>query len=226
MTMCSRQNQKLSSADAPSACSEPDNNSAGFVCYDNAPWAVSDQLAYGYVATHGGAGDHCGRCFQFQFKGSSHNAGNDPGSQALQGKTMIVQATNIGYDVSGDGQFDLMIPGGGLGAFQNACPAQWGVSAGDLGQGYGGILATCKSSHGNDNHAALKQCVRTKCEQVFGSKSELGALMDACDWFVDWFEVADNPEFLYKEIPCPQALIDRTSMDRRSANDVQNNCGG
>jgi hypothetical protein len=50
--------------------------------------------------------------------------------------------------------------------------------------------------------------------------------MDACDWFVDWFEVADNPEFLYKEIPCPQALIDRTSMDRRSANDVQNNCGG
>lgn len=225
MRMCSRQNQTLSNADAPSACAEPSNNAAGFVCYDNAPWAVSDTLAYGYVATHGGAGDHCGRCFQFQFKGSSHNAGDDAGSQALQGKTMIVQATNIGYDVSGDGQFDLMLPGGGLGAFQDACPVQWGVSAGDLGAGYGGLLTTCKSQHGN-NHTAVKNCVRQRCQSLFGSKQELSALMDACDWFVDWYEVADNPSFLYKEVPCPQALIDRTSMDRRSANDVQNNCGG
>ncbi|MEI8634903.1 hypothetical protein P4S72_28405 [Vibrio sp. PP-XX7] len=42
----------------------------------------------------------------------------------MQGKTMIVQALNIGYDVSG-GQFDLLVPGGGVGAF-NACSAQWG----------------------------------------------------------------------------------------------------
>jgi hypothetical protein len=37
---------------------------------------------------------------------------------------MIVQATNIGGDV-GAGQFDLAIPGGGVGIY-NACSAQWG----------------------------------------------------------------------------------------------------
>jgi hypothetical protein len=38
---------------------------------------------------------------------------------------MIVQATNVGSDV-GEGQFDLAIPGGGVGLF-NACTAQWGM---------------------------------------------------------------------------------------------------
>jgi hypothetical protein len=37
---------------------------------------------------------------------------------------MIVQATNVGADV-GEGQFDLAIPGGGVGLF-NACTKQWG----------------------------------------------------------------------------------------------------
>jgi hypothetical protein len=38
--------------------------------------------------------------------------------------------------------------------------------------------------------------------------------------------LADNPDFLYKEVTCPDALVQRTTMDRRSVGDVQNNCGG
>ena len=45
-------------------------------------------------------------------------------STSIAGKKMIVQATNVGADV-GEGQFDLAIPGGGVGLF-NACTDQWG----------------------------------------------------------------------------------------------------
>ena len=109
-----------------------------------APFAVRDTLAYGFAATS--SGDVCGRCYQLQFTGSSHNSPGDPGSAALAGKTMIVQATNIGYDVGG-GQFDILVPGGGVGAF-NACSAQWGVSNSELGAQYGGLLAACKQELG------------------------------------------------------------------------------
>jgi hypothetical protein len=46
-------------------------------------------------------------------------------STSISGKKMIVQATNVGADV-GEGQFDLAIPGGGVGLF-NACTKQWGM---------------------------------------------------------------------------------------------------
>ena len=51
---------------------------------------------------------------------------------SVAGKTMIVQILNIGGDVGGN-QIDLLIPGGGVGAF-NACSNQWGTS--DLGAQY------------------------------------------------------------------------------------------
>jgi hypothetical protein len=52
---------------------------------------------------------------------------------------MIVKLTNTGSDVACN-QFDLMIPGGGVGLF-NACSRQWGTN--DLGGQYGGFLAAC-----------------------------------------------------------------------------------
>ncbi len=70
----------------------------------------------------------------------------------------------------------------------------------------------------------MKSCVRQKCQQIF-SKPGMTDLLDGCLWFVDWFEVADNPSFVYKEIPCPDALVNRTTMDRRPLNDVSNSCG-
>ena len=217
MTTCDQSDSPLSgAADAPSSC---DGGNA-YTCHGLAPWAVSDQLAYGYAATS--SGDVCGRCFQIQFTGSSHNAGNDPGSQALAGKTMIVQAINVGFDVSG-GQFDLLIPGGGVGAF-NACSNQWGVSTSELGAQYGGFLTSCKSSTGSSDLAALKSCVSSSCESVFGSRG-LSELQAGCQWFADWFQAADNPSLVYKEVTCPSAITSKSGMDRTSRNDISNSCG-
>lgn len=66
-------------------------------------------------------------------------AGDNAGAQSLKGKTMIVQAINSG-DIGAD-HFDLLIPGGGLGAMQQGCPKQWGSV--NMGTQYGGFLADC-----------------------------------------------------------------------------------
>lgn len=194
--------------DAGNSCTGGD----AFMCHSLAPWAQSNRLAYGFAAV-AARGDICGRCYQLQFTGSSHNAAGDPGSAALAGKTMIVQATNVGGDV-GSGQFDLLTPGGGVGTF-NACSTQWGVSASQLGAQYGGLLTSCKQQHGND-HAALKQCVSQSCTSVFEARG-LSELAAGCRWFVDWFEVADNPALEYREIACPSELTGR-GMSRNSGN--------
>jgi len=191
-------------------------------CHGMTPWAVSANLSYGYAATS--SGDVCGRCFQVDFTGSSHNGGADAGSAALAGKTMVVQALNIGYDVGG-GQFDLMVPGGGVGLF-NACSAQWGVNNNDLGAQYGGFLETCKSDHGrNQSNAFYKQCVRDKCDAVFTDARGLSELRTGCHWFADWFEAADNPNLTYREVECPSALTDASGMDRRPVGDIRQTCG-
>ncbi|MFT7560164.1 MAG: hypothetical protein ACI93R_002082 [Flavobacteriales bacterium] len=185
------------------------------------PWSVSDTLAYGYAATQ--SGDVCGRCYQLEFTGESHNAPGDPGSAALAGKSMIVQAINIGFDVGG-GQFDIMIPGGGVGAF-NACSSQWGVSNTELGAQYGGFLSACKSELGfNESLSTYKGCVVQRCDNVFGSRG-LTELHEGCLWYANWFESADNPALKYKEVTCPAALNSGSGMDRSVLNDINPSCG-
>lgn len=210
LNSCSAANQSVA-ANTQSSC----NGGGAFMCSGLTPWSVNSGLAYGFAATS--SGDVCGRCYQLQFTGSSHNGGDDQGSKALQGKTMIVQAINIGFDVGG-GQFDIAIPGGGVGAF-NACSSQWGVSNNELGQQYGGFLSVCRQS--NNNHDAVKACVLQKCTSVFASRG-LNDLAAACRWFVDWYQAADNPAVKYKEVACPQAITARSGMLR---NGVDNRCG-
>jgi len=189
------------------------------MCHDMVPWAVSDSLSYGYVATS--SGDVCGRCFEVTFTGEGHY-GSDPGSSALGGKRMILQATNIGSDVSG-GQFDILIPGGGVGAF-NACSDQWGVSNEELGQQYGGFLAACKDDLGyNASLQQYKSCVANRCDSVFASRG-LTELYQGCMWFVDWFQAADNPNLKYKEVSCPAELTGGSGMNRAPLNDISNSC--
>jgi hypothetical protein len=167
------------------------------MCWNGAPFQVGPNLSYGFVAASGG-NYSCGRCYQFQFNGSGHNNV----SNNLSSKAMIVQVINNG-GVAGD-QFDLLIPGGGVGAL-NACGTpggnQWMVNNSDLGAQYGGFLANC----GGDINAK-KSCVMNKCNQIFANRAELLA---GCTWFVNWFEVADNPNLVAKEITCPQLLRSR-----------------
>lgn len=186
-------------ADSQSAC----QGGPAYMCQNMAPWAVNDKLAYGFAAV-GAKTDICGRCYQLQFTGSSYNAGADPGSMALGGKTMIVQSINIGGDVA-SGQFDILTPGGGVGAF-NACSSQWGVTSADLGPTYGGFLAKCKAQ--SNDHSALKSCVMQSCMNVFEAHN-LTELAAGCKWFVDWYQVADNPALKYKEVACPSDLMNR-----------------
>lgn len=157
-----------------------------FACYDEAPRAVSDCLSYGHIAK---ANPNCGGCYRIQFTGEGQHNPNDPGSKLIKGKQMIVKVTNTGGDVAGN-QFDLMIPGGGVGQF-NACSRQWGTN--DLGAQYGGFLTACSGSH-----AARKDCVRQHCMKI-----PQGPARDGCLWFVDWFEVADNPKFTSQPVDCP-----------------------
>lgn len=174
-------------ANAKNAC---ESGGSAYTCYSQAPRAVSNNISYGYVAV---PSPQCGQCYHLQFTGEGQHNSNDPGSKAIQGKHMIVKVTNTGGDVS-HGQFDLMIPGGGVGIFQGACSAQWGQI--DMGAQYGGFLTSCSGDHN-----ARKQCVRNKCNQL-----PAGEVRDACNWFVDWFQVADNPKFRYEPTNCPAGL--------------------
>jgi hypothetical protein len=191
MASCSQQNQSLGPTDAANAC--PSGGSA-FMCWSDVPWSVCDKLSYGFAAV-GGNNYTCGRCYQLQFDGGGHS-GTNPGATSLNGKTMIVQVINNGgVDAT---QFDLLIPGGGVGAL-NACGTQWGSSV-DLGSQYGGLFAEC-----NDD----KTCTQQKCQAAFGDKPDLLA---GCNWFLGWFNGADNPTFTYKQVACPSALTQKSGL--------------
>lgn len=191
MSSCDQGNQSLGgNYDATNAC---DGGNA-FMCWSGAPWSVSDTLSYGFAAVTG-SNYVCGRCYQLQFSGSGHS-GNNAGAVALNGKTMIVQVINNG-GVGGD-QFDLLIPGGGVGD-RNACTTQWGSSA-DLGAQFGGYLTEC---NGNTS------CVKQKCDTVFAGKPDLQA---GCDWFLGWFQAADNPNLVFAQIACPAAITQRSGL--------------
>lgn len=175
-----------------------------YTCIDMIPRAVNDTLAYAYAAAPGSeANGVCGKCFQIQFTGVG-KYGTKTAHKKLQGKTLIVMATNIGYDVS-ENQFDVMIPGGGVGAF-DALSKQLGVNNSQLGAQYGGLYTDCENSLGADApHEKLKSCVAEKCNALFTKRP---TLLEGCLWFTTWYEAANNPELLYKEVTCPQALVD------------------
>lgn len=191
MNMCTLSNAPLHNANAGSGC----EGGEAFTCWNMAPWAVSETLAYGYAATPAGGND-CGKCYQLEFTGTGHHNASDPGSVSLAGKTMIVQSTNIGGDV-GSGQFDILLPGGGVGAF-NGCSLQWGTD--DLGATYGGFLTECNRD---------VNCLRNFCENVFSGKPDL---LNGCLFHVEWMKGADNPNLRYAEVECPAELEQISGM--------------
>lgn len=161
-----------------------------------APWAVSNTLAYGFAAFNAGG---CGLCYQLEFTGTSSAGYDDPGAASISNKIMIVQTVNRG-GIAG-GQFDLLVPGGGVGDF-DACSRQWNAS-GNLGERYGGFFLECRKQNGE--HGAIKECSRNRCEQMFSDPSEAD-LLAGCLFWVDWANVADNPNFKYAQVDCPDAI--------------------
>jgi hypothetical protein len=181
-------NNIMGDNNAKNAC---ESGGSAFMCWKDTPWAVGDNLSYGFVAKN----DTCGRCYHLQFTGTSHNGGMGSNTDKLNGKHMIVQVINNG-GIAAD-QMDLLIPGGGVGAL-NACSNQWGSS--DLGAQYGGFLAGC-----NGDHA----CVKQKCDTIFAGKPDL---QEGCDWFLNWFGGADNPNFTSERIACPAELTAQSGL--------------
>ncbi len=186
---CSINGAKLSNLSERNAC---ESGGTAYACMDQVPWAVNDSLSYGFAASH--SNSDCGKCFELTF--TNNGEGGTTGGN-ISGKKMIIMVSNIGGDVVGN-QFDLMIPGGGVGQF-NALSNQISQNGGtpDLGSQYGGFRTTC----GND-----ASCVQRMCNDAFGSLSDLKR---GCDWYVNWFKIADNPKIDYSQIDCPQELIDR-----------------
>jgi hypothetical protein len=165
-----------------------------YMCYDFEPWVDSSNgdVAYGFAAASG-TNYVCGRCFEVQFPGTGHSGPNAPG---LVQKTMYLQVINNGGVA--DNQFDILIPGGGVGA-ENGCSMEWGANT-DLGMQYGGLYAEC-----NDDIS----CTQTKCNTVFAGKPDLLA---GCNWFLNWFTGADNPNIIFKQVSCPSQLTSKSGM--------------
>ena len=171
-----------------SACS----GGSSYACYDFSPTAVSSCLAYGFAAFNSGS---CGTCYQLTFTGTASHGGGK-GAAAIQGKQMIVQVVNIGGIQPN--QFDLMIPGGGVGANANTCGNEWNLSTSQLGATYGGFLTTCGQQ--STDYATQESCVTAACSTL------PSGLQTGCNWLVDWFQAADNPDLLYEPIQCPSAI--------------------
>lgn len=110
---------------------------AAYMCNDQQPWAINDSLAYGFAAaTIAGLteSDWCCTCYALTFT-----------SGPVAGQKLVVQVTNTGGDL-GSNQFDLQLPGGGVGIF-NGCQSQWNAPSSGWGAQYGGVssLADCSS---------------------------------------------------------------------------------
>ncbi|TVY46961.1 putative endoglucanase type K [Lachnellula occidentalis] len=178
VTSCDASDNPLTDYDAASGC----NSGTSYMCSDQSPWAVSEDLAYGFAATTiagGSESSWCCGCYELTFT-----------SGAVQGKKMVVQATNTGGDL-GANQFDIAMPGGGFGIF-NGCTAEWGTPSTGWGQQYGGISA------------------RSDCD-AFPDK-----LKAACYWRFDWFGNSDNPGVTFEQVACPAALTAKSGCVRAS----------
>ena len=172
----------------------------GATCTSQIPIIVSEKLAYAFAATPGND-NTCGKCFALTFTGEGKYETKD-NHKKLQGKTLVVMASNIGYDVAG-GQFDVMIPGGGFGAFNGCAQMGWNIPSNTTT--YGGFLSDCEKEVGYDGdvYSKRKECLTKKCNSAFANDTEA---KEGCLFLATWMEAAGNPMHTYKEVECPQAL--------------------
>jgi len=201
--------------------------SHAYTCFDMAPFAVNDTLAYAFAATLETTLP-CGKCARLQFNSEwMYDKKGDSASKprvthrALKGKTLIVMANNTG--TVAENHFDIMIPGGGLGAF-DCFSEQIGYPKSEsdqetghiLGLRMGGLLSECSYNLAQAEYgvpsdrftlAQWQDCLEKRCHRAFDGKPKY--LLDGCLWHVEWFMAADNPEVEWVETPCPKYLIDK-----------------
>jgi len=195
--------------------------SHAYTCFDMAPYAVNDTLAYAFAATLETTLP-CGKCARLQFNSEWMYDQNSEGEskprvthRALKGKTLIVMANNTG--TVAENHFDIMIPGGGLGAFNCFAEQINETNERNLGHRMGGLLSECSYNEATEFNvvsdrftlAQWQQCLETRCRRAFDKPNVPKHLLDGCLWHVEWFMAADNPEVEWVETPCPKYLVDK-----------------
>lgn len=143
------------------------------MCSNQQPWVVNKTLAYGFAAVSfkGGADtDLCCSCLLLHFEGQ------------LKGKQMLVQYTNTGGPLAVN-QFDLALPGGGVGVFPKGCMKQWNAPATGWGDQFGGVHT------------------KAECNEL------PEVLQHGCRFRFEFLEGVSNPNVTFVQVKCPKELI-------------------
>ena len=178
------------------------NGGSAATCTSQIPFTVDgcDNIGFAFAAVPAANGGQCGKCFQLTFTGKGKYE-TKQNHKALAGKKLIVMVTNIGADVN-QGQFDVMIPGGGVGLYNGTSGYGWG-SQGDT---YGGLLSECEKEVGYNASNLLekrKSCLVEKCNKSFSSDA---TAKQGCLFLANFMEAAGNPNHEYTEVECPEVL--------------------
>ncbi|CAG9760808.1 unnamed protein product [Ceutorhynchus assimilis] len=155
------------------------NGGPAFTCNNQQPWKVNNNLAYGFVAGSfkGGVDNsRCCTCYKLKFRNP-------------RGKVMIVQVINTGGDL-GHNHFDIQIPGGGVGVFNQGCHKQWNAPWDGWGKRYGGVG------------------LERECDQLPWQ------LRDGCKFRWRFLQGADNPDVDFEQVGCPNELVSRTNCKK------------
>ena len=176
---------------------------AGATCTSQIPFTIDgcDEMGFAFAAVPASNGGQCGKCFQLTFTGKGKYS-TDANHKAVTGKKLIIMVTNVGHDVE-QGQFDIMIPGGGFGAFNGCSQMGWNIPQGT--EVYGGLLSDCEKSS-NYNPTKTLSCLKEKCNSSFGSDSEA---KEGCLFLAGFMHAAGNPLHDYVEVECPDVLKNR-----------------
>ncbi|KAF3906422.1 Endoglucanase-5 [Dactylellina cionopaga] len=175
---CNKDDSPLADFTVGSACGQ---GGTAYVCNNQQPWAVNDTFSYGFISAFiVGATefDWCCSCYELSFI----NGG-------LQGKRMVVQASNTGYDDPTRTIFGVGSPG--QPDYADGCLNRFdGAGDGFLGK--------------NGNPVTT----RDDC------KSLPTPLQAGCLWRFDWFLDAFKPNMTFQRVKCPKALTDVTGCIR------------
>jgi len=109
---CKIDNSPLADNNQGTGC----NGGTSFACANQSPWAVNDDLSYGFVGAYLKGGDEstwCCGCYELEFTDGP-----------VKGKKMIVQSTNTNYDDVEINSFTFSIPGGNM-SYSAGCDVQW-----------------------------------------------------------------------------------------------------
>ncbi|KAJ8982535.1 hypothetical protein NQ317_018576, partial [Molorchus minor] len=151
-----------------------------YMCNNQQPLVINETLSYGFAAaSFDGAVDlsACCACVVFTFQDDD-----------LANKQMVVQITNTGTDALDGNQFDIQIPGGGVGLNTLGCSTQWGTDVSGWGEQYGGVDT-------KDDCSALPI-----------------DLQPGCQWRFDWMLGDSNPRSNSSRSNVPARLLQSVAV--------------